>query len=72
MDSAYVDELATDNNDKKYLLVRQELFNRTVDAKRRKTKDCKESVCAHLTTITKNESTQTKGGDKGTEIAGEF
>ena len=33
MDLAYVDKLAKDNNAVKYLLVRQDLFDRTVDAK---------------------------------------
>ena len=39
MDLAYVDILAIYNNGVKYLLVRQDLFDRTVDAKRMKTKD---------------------------------
>ena len=38
MDLAYVDKLAKDNNGVKYLLVRQDLFDRTVDAKRMKKK----------------------------------
>ena len=50
---AYVDKLAKDNNGVKYLLVRQDLFDRTVDAKGMKTKDSKETVCALLTMITK-------------------
>ena len=33
MDLAYVDKLAKDNNGVKYLLVRQDLFDRTVDVK---------------------------------------
>ena len=33
MDLAYIDKLAEDNNGVKYLLVRQDLFDRTVDAK---------------------------------------
>ena len=33
MDLAYVDKLAKDNNGVKYLLVRRDLFHRTVDAK---------------------------------------
>ena len=37
MDLAYVDKLAKDNNCVKYLLVRQDLFDRTVDAKGIKT-----------------------------------
>ena len=44
MDLAYVDKLAKDNNGVKYLLVRQDLFDRTVDAKGMKTKDSKETV----------------------------
>ena len=33
MDLAYVDKLAKDNTGVKYLLVRQDLIDRTVDAK---------------------------------------
>ena len=43
MDLAYVDKLAKDNNGIKYLLVRQDLFDRTVDAKGMKTKDSNET-----------------------------
>ena len=50
---AYVDKLAKDNNVVKYLLVRQDLFDRTVDAKGMKTKDSKETVSAFLTLIIK-------------------
>ena len=55
MDLAYVDKLNKDNNDVKYLLVRQDLFDRTVYAKgmEKKTKDSKETVRAFLTMITK-------------------
>ena len=53
MDLAYVDKLAKGNNGVKYLLVRQDLFDRTVDAKGTKTKDSKEIVRAFLTMITK-------------------
>ena len=52
MDLAYVDKLAKDKNGVKYLLVRQDLFDRTVDAKGMKTKDSKETVRAFLTMIT--------------------
>ena len=52
MDLAYVDKLAKNNNGVKYLLVRQDLFDRTVDAKWMKTKDSKETVRAFLTMIT--------------------
>ena len=52
MDLTYVDELAKDNNGVKYLLVCQDLFDRTVDAKVMKTKDLKETVRSFLTMIT--------------------
>ena len=53
MDLAYVDKLAKDSNGVKYLLVRQDLFDRTVDAKGMKSKDSKETVQAFLSMITK-------------------
>ena len=53
MDLAYVDELAKDNNGVKYLLVRQDLFDRTIDAKGMKLKDSKETVRAFLSMNTK-------------------
>ena len=53
MDLAYVDKLAKDNYSLKYLLVRQNLFDRAVDAKGKKTKDSKETILAFLTMITK-------------------
>ena len=43
MDLAYVDKLANDDTGGKYLLVRQDLFDRAVDAKGMKTKDSKET-----------------------------
>ena len=52
-DLAYVDKQAKDNNGVKYLLVRQDLCDRTVDAKGMKTKDSKETVRASWTIITK-------------------
>ena len=53
MDVAYVDKLAKDNNGVKYLLVRQDLFDRSVDAKGMKTKVSRETVGAFLTMISK-------------------
>ena len=53
MDMAYVDKLAKDNDGVKYLLVRQDLFDKTVDAKRMISKDSKETVSVFLTMITK-------------------
>ena len=44
MDLASVDKLAKDNNGIKLLLVRQDMFGITVDAKGMKTKDSKETV----------------------------
>ena len=52
-DLAYVDKLAKDNNGVKYLLVRQDLFDRFVDAKGMKSKSSKETVRTVLTMITK-------------------
>ena len=69
---AYVDKLAKDNNGVKYLLVRQNLFDRTVDATGLKTKDSKEKARAFLIMITKRSRPQKIWVDKGTEFAGEF
>ena len=44
MDLGYVDKLAKDNIGVKYLLVRPDMIDRTVDAKGMKTKDSKETV----------------------------
>ena len=72
MDVAYVDKLAKDNHGVKYLLARQDLFDRTVDAKGMKTKDSKEKVRAFLSMITKKTRPKKNWVDKGTEFAGEF
>ncbi len=72
MDLAYVDKLAKDNNGVKYLLVRQDLFDRTVDAKGLKTKDSKETVKTFSKMITKKNRPKNFWVDKGTEFAGEF
>ena len=53
MDSAYLDKLAKDNNGVKYLLFRQDLFDRTVDPRGMKRKVSTETVRAFLTMITK-------------------
>ena len=75
MDLAYVDKLAKDNNGVKYLkylLVRQDLFDGTVDAKGKKTKDSNETVRAFLTNITKKSRPKKIWVEKGTEFAGDF
>ena len=58
MDLAYVDKIAKDINGVKYVLVRKDLFDRTVDEKRMKTKDSKETIRAFLNMIKRNGSTQ--------------
>ena len=72
MDLAYTDKLANDNNGVKHRLVRQDLFDRIVYAKRMKTKDSKETVRAFLTMITEKNRPTKFWIDKGTEYAGEF
>ena len=72
MDLAYVDKLAKDNNGVKYLLVRQDLFDKTVDAKGVKTKDSKEMVRAFLSMITKKNRPKKNWVDKGLEFTGVF
>ena len=72
MDLAYVDKLAKENNGVKYLLVRQDLFDRTVDAKRMKTEDSKETVRGFLFMITKTIRPRKIWVDKGTEFSGGF
>ena len=72
MDLAYVDKLSKDSNRVKNLLVRQDLFDRTVDAKRMKSKNSKETVRAFLSMITKKNRPKKICFDKVTENAGEF
>ena len=72
MDLAYVDKLAKDNNGVKYLLVRQDLFDRTVDAKGMKKKDSKETVKTFSKRITKKNRPKKKWVDQGKEFAGEI
>ena len=72
MDLAYVDKLAKENNGVKYSLVRQDLFDRTVNAKGMKTKDSQETVKAFSSMITKRNRPKKIWVDKGTEFAGAF
>ena len=72
MDLAYVDKLAKENNGVKYLLVGQDLFDRTVNAKRMKTKDSQETVKAFSSMITKRNRPKKFWVEKGTEFAGAF
>ena len=68
MHLAFVDKSAKDNNGVKYLLVRQDMFDRTVDAK----KDSKETVKTFFQKYYKKESTKKTWVDQGTESAGDF
>ena len=72
MDLAYVDKLTKEINGVKYLLVRQYLFDRTVNAKGMKTKDSQEFVKAYSSMITKRNRPKKIWVDKGTEFAGAF
>ena len=60
MNLAYVDKLAKKNVVKCHL-VRQELFDRSVDAKGMKSEDSKETLRALLTMITKMNRPKTMG-----------
>ena len=72
MDLAYADNLAKGNNGVKYLLVRQNLFDRTVDAKGMKTKNTKEIVRTISKRLTKKNRPNKSWVYQGTEFAGEF
>ena len=72
MDLAYVDKLAKDNDGVKFLLVRQDLFDRTVNAKGMKTKDSEEAVKTFSSMNTETYRPKMVWVDRGTEIAGTF
>ena len=61
-----------ENNGVNYLLVRQNLFDRTVIARRMKTKDSQETVKAFSSMITKKNRPEKIWVDKRTEFAGAF
>ena len=64
--------MAKENNGVKYLLVRQDLFDRTLNAKGMKTKDSQETVKAFSSVITNRNRRKMIWVDKGTECAGAF
>ena len=70
MHLAYVDKLANENKGVKYSLVRQDLFNRIVNAETMKTKDSEETVEAFPSMVTKKNRPKKIWVDKGTEFAG--
>ena len=57
-------------NGVKYLLVRQDLFDKTVNAKRMKSKDSQETVKAFSSMITKRNRPREIWVDKWTDFAG--
>ena len=72
IDLAYVDKLAKEDNGVRYLLVRQDLFDRNVNATGLKTKDYQETVKALSVMITKMHRPTKVWVDKWTEFAGAF
>ena len=72
MDLAHLYKLANGNNGVKYLLVRTDLFDRTVMANGMKTKDSRETVKAFSSMIKKRNRSKTIWVDKGTEFTGSF
>ena len=64
--------MAKENNCVKYLLVHQDLFDRTVNAKGMKTKNSQETVKAFSSMIPKRNRPKKLWVDKGTEFAGAF
>ena len=69
---AYVDKLAKNNNSVKYVIVPQDLFDGTVDAKKKENKRFRKTVTASLTNIIKKNRPEKILVDKVTEFAGEF
>ena len=70
MDLACLDILAKENNGVKYLLVRQDFFDRTENAKGMKTKDPQETVKAFSSMIAKRKRPKKIWVDKGTTFTG--
>ena len=64
--------MAKKNNGAKYLLVRQDLFGRTINAKGMKTKDSQETLKAFSSMITKRNWPKKIWVDKRTEFARAF
>ena len=68
MDFAYLDKLAKKNNGVNFLLVRQDLFDRTVNASGMKTKDSQETVKAFSSMITKKNRPKEFGLTRGSSL----
>ena len=71
MDLAYVDKLANDNRGIKNLLVRQDVFDKTIDVRGLKTEDSRETLRAFAQMITKRKRPQKIWVDKGKEFSGD-
>ena len=72
MEPAYFDKLTEEINGVNYLLVRQDLFDRTVKARRLKTKGSQEIVKAFSSMIRKRNRPKTIWVDEEAEYAGAF
>ena len=72
MDLAYVDKLAKNNRGIKYLLVRQDVFDKTIDVRGLRTKDSQEALRDFEQMITKRKSPQKISVDKENELPGEI
>ena len=72
LDLADVDKLAKENNGVKHLLVRQDLFDRTVNARGMRPKDSQETVKAFSSMITKRNRPIKVCVDQKTEFGGAF
>ena len=70
MDLTYVDKLVKDSNGVKYSPVRQNLFDRTVDAKGMKTKNSKETVKTLSKLINKKLDQRKLGWIRGQNLLG--
>ena len=68
MDLACADKLAKENNGVKFLLVRQDLFDITVNAKGMETKDSQDTVKAFSSVITKRMRPKKIWVDRGNRI----
>ena len=72
IDLAFVDKLAKDNRGITFLLIRQDMFDKTIDVRGLKTKDSKEALRAFAEMVTMRKRPQKIWVDKGKEFAGEF
>ena len=69
---AYVIKLSKDNNGVKFILLRQDLFDRTVDAKGMKARKLKGNSQDIFKNVYQSEQTKKIWVDQGTKFAGEF